>query len=524
MGPEINIGAILALEKRIKEGTEDVIQLKRARNSLLNISTRIPPEILGHIFCWNTIPRGDFFWVQNGSYNFLLVCHHWFEVASGTPELWTFWGYTLEQWSRRYRSSGTAPLDLVLDTGYRTIDANAIPFDGPLRDALRDRAASNSIRSVHFRCWDIDLIHSILSSLILDGEGTRHSNIESLILEHYGPNISNFLAYYRFPKLRNLCLSTISWIPSWDLLKLQATSLTTLSLEFGSAPSNPTTSHLLSILVSYPNLQVLSVDGVVSRDVGDERTFRVSLRRLKKLHLRGDYSRVFRLLDRLECSETLENVDLQFLGCRSGGILEIMGPYLQDRIRHDHRFQGKLAIDVSSTIWSISFKIKSAGESSIPTTLPGPSYCSLSFRTPFLDVVHRDTADRLCVDLIALTPRENVVRFAPSLGPHATRDLVATIPNIEHLELVGSVVYDVLFQPHPPSCAKLLPSLRSLCLAHFAPKDDGDWHPLINYLIHQTSGGQAISLRLCEGHVPPEVVKEIEGLVEEFSLGFPSTD
>ena len=520
MGPEINIDSILALEKRIEEGTEDVIQLKRARNSLLNVSTRIPPEILGHVFHWNVIPEGEFDGLEKGSYNFLLVCHHWFQVASGTPELWGFWGNTLEQWSRRYRSSGTAPLDLVLDTGYRTIDANAIPFDGPLRDALRDRAASNSIRSVHFRCWDIDLIHSILSSLTLDGEGTRHSNIESLILEHYGPNISNFLAYYHFPRLRNLCLSTTSWISSWDLLKLQATSLTTLSLEFGTTPSSPTTFHLLSVLASYPDLQDLFLDEeVISQDAGDESTLRVSLRRLKKLHLRGDHSRIFRLLDRLECSETLEDVDLKLLRCTSYGIPEIIGPYLQDRIRHDHRFQGKLAIDVSSTIWSISFKIKSADEFSIPTTLPRPSCCSLSFRTPFIDLVHRETADKLCVDLIALTPRENVVRFAPSLGLHATMDIVATIPNIEHLELVGSMAYDVLFQPHLPSWTTLLPSLRSLCLVRFAPKDDGDWRPLINYLIHQTSGGQTISLRLCEGHIPPEVVKEIEGLVEEFSLG-----
>ena len=50
MGPEINIDSILALERQTKEGTGDVIHLKRFRNSLLNISTRIPPEILGTSF------------------------------------------------------------------------------------------------------------------------------------------------------------------------------------------------------------------------------------------------------------------------------------------------------------------------------------------------------------------------------------------------------------------------------------------------------------------------------------------
>ena len=114
MGPETNIDSIMALEEQIKEGLGDVIQLKRARNSLLNISTLVPPELFGQVFHWNVIPDSDFGGLQQGSYNFLLVCHHWFEVASTTPELWTFWGNTLKQWSQRYQRSGTAPLDLVL--------------------------------------------------------------------------------------------------------------------------------------------------------------------------------------------------------------------------------------------------------------------------------------------------------------------------------------------------------------------------------------------------------------------------
>ena len=75
MGPEINIDSILALEKQVKEGLGDIIQLKPARNSLVNISTLMPPELLGQVFRWNIIPDGDFGELKKGSYNFLLVCH-----------------------------------------------------------------------------------------------------------------------------------------------------------------------------------------------------------------------------------------------------------------------------------------------------------------------------------------------------------------------------------------------------------------------------------------------------------------
>ena len=87
MGREIHLDSILALEKEIEEHEKAIIKLKRTRNSLLNVSTLLPPEILGKIFRWSVVRAGDFDGLPKGSYNFLLVCHHWFEVASRAPEL-----------------------------------------------------------------------------------------------------------------------------------------------------------------------------------------------------------------------------------------------------------------------------------------------------------------------------------------------------------------------------------------------------------------------------------------------------
>jgi len=122
MDREINLDSILALEKQIEEQRDEghektIIRLKRTRNSLLNVSTLLPPEILGGIFHYNVVPDRDFGGLPNGSYNFLLVCRHWFEVASRTPGLWSFWGNSIPDWERRHARCGTVPLDLVLEGG-----------------------------------------------------------------------------------------------------------------------------------------------------------------------------------------------------------------------------------------------------------------------------------------------------------------------------------------------------------------------------------------------------------------------
>ena len=59
MGPEINMDSIRDLEEQIEGDAGDIIQLKRTRNSLFNISTHVPPEILGSVFRWNAIPDGS---------------------------------------------------------------------------------------------------------------------------------------------------------------------------------------------------------------------------------------------------------------------------------------------------------------------------------------------------------------------------------------------------------------------------------------------------------------------------------
>ncbi|KAF9782945.1 hypothetical protein BJ322DRAFT_1073521, partial [Thelephora terrestris] len=153
---EINIGTIRSVEQQIKEHEMAIIRLKRVRNSLLNVS-RLPPEILGDIFCQNVTFKGLFGGLGKGSHNFLLVCHHWFEVASCTPDLWSFWGNNLRDWTKLHLRYPTSPVDLVLDGSWN----KSHTLHESLRNALQDRATRDTLRRIHLRSRDPELLASV---------------------------------------------------------------------------------------------------------------------------------------------------------------------------------------------------------------------------------------------------------------------------------------------------------------------------------------------------------------------------
>ena len=344
MDRETNIDSIRALDDRIRENA--TIALKRTQNSLLNVS-KIPPEVLGNIFRWNTIPEGDFGGLEKGSHNFLAVCHHWFEVATHTPELWNFWGNTPEDWSRRYRRSKTTPLDLVLgDYGY-----DGSYFDADLEDALRDRAAKDTIRRVHLAAGDTKLLRSIIASLIANPKEIRSNSIVSLVLQNQNKvplDIPDFFTYYRFPKLQRLELRNCT-IASCDHLTARTSVLTTLKLDFGYTSPIPTTLQLLSILASNPALQEVELTNrAVPIDNGAESSSRVHLHDLKKLHLHGDLGHVLKFLHRLDLPRNMDHLSLTLEGCNLLDIPQIVGPYLRDHPQRRDRAQGGLNLFLTS--------------------------------------------------------------------------------------------------------------------------------------------------------------------------------
>ena len=521
MGEEMNFESISTLDEEIAKGRGDLIKLKRTRNSMLNISVLVPPEILGYIFNLVVIfslsqmdsifqrpeldPSTHRYGLEEGWYNFLLVCHHWLEVAYATPEVWTFWGNSLEAWEKRYIRAGSAPVDLALRRARDGHHPKMLSV--PLQNNLLGRTARDTIRKIHLESHHSDLLVDIVSLLTPSGGGVRERSIESIILSasYVLPDLSNFFARSRFSKLRRLHLGGFINTPlPWNHLASQTAHLTSLSLShlFGLPPP---TSQLLSVLLSNPNLRTLLLNKSALPEDIDESEIRVPLRHLEELILWGKFSSVFRLLQRLELTVPLNYTSLQFDDYPAEeGFSRTLGPYMQDHLRRDTRFQEKLSVSWSPAGINIS---------RVSEGIPEIDWIP-QFHT---HMINWDT-ERLFLDLKAFAPLEHVVRLDAGHCMGMREELFIAMPNVEVFTLREVSWSDGFLQPDqagPYANAKLLPSLRLLRLK--GVRADAGWRPLVDYLVHQTSNGQAISLKF-EGHcsrMPPEVIKEVEDLVEE---------
>jgi hypothetical protein len=509
MGREVNLDSILALDA-------EIIRLKRTRNSLLNI-TRTPPEILGHIFHFIIPEVGNphFAGIPWGSYNFLLVCHHWFQVALRTPQLWSSWGNSLMAWKRWHLRSGISALDLILDE-WRDRSGG---LDEALRDALRDRAARNVIRKIHLKSNNREVLTAIISSLIPEGEDVRASNIESIVLSNV--DVSDLFARHRFPKLRNLYLSDRLEISSWDHLESTTMVLTNLSLDFEYiTPSStvPTTSQIFALLTSNPNLRSLTLNAPPTDDDGGGGP-RLPLRHLERVSLVGTFRSVFPILHRLEFPEGMDRGEFSIHNCTPQEVLEVVGPYIRDYLRRDGRFRDRLGIYVSSLRSTILFHasvvgVGEHGPSLLPEHVQDSPYGE--FNVMLSRPIPHDIGGKLCTNVLTLLPQESIISFRTDLS--VTEGVVA-MPNLEALYLFRPVVSDGFLLPDPngPNAdKKLLPSLQQLYL-EAAKVEDNNWDPLVTYLVHQTSGDQVISRVEVFGqgvHVCLKVLERMVGLVK----------
>ena len=474
---------LVSKEQTGTEDAGDIPQSEHTRNSPVDFSVRLPPEILMYIFYLLVAPDGNFLKLERCSYRFLLVCKRWCDVAGNCKELWGFWGSNLYEWSRRYeRSKSTTPLDLVLappSEEASTPHINRATFDKPLQDALKKRVASNSIRSVHLETVEAVSLNSIVSLFTPDVEGVWYndSSIESVRVKDWDSmNISAFLTRYHFPKLQHLHLAAIIDSSVWDNLGLHTTSLTSLSLLGKSIP--PTTPQLLSVLASNPQLQSLTLNAFSIPKDNTGYKSKVSLPHLKSLDLDANFHSIFRLLNQLDHPRRLDTLKLGLHTTKESEgdlIPRAIQPYMVDHL-HQDRFKNQLEIsaEINRHRVIISAFIKDTTSSS--STFP-PTQLEVNVGRPSHSLPQGKIWDKMFNDLASHLPGEDVVSFTlkwmGALDLDLLKNFINTVPNLQELNLFNKTQSGQSMPPNQHTNMGVLPILQFLHREELAEK--GNW-------------------------------------------------
>ena len=494
------------------KSTRVIIRLKRARNSLLNVS-KLPPEVLGDIFQRSVTLKDDFGELEEGSWNFLFVCHHWFKVALHTPEVWSFWGNTPTGWARWHRYSGTAPLDLVLDDD----DYDGSTFDITLCNALRDHAARDATRRVHLWSEDVVVLNSIISPLTSAGKGVRHNSVESFVLsnnDNTPVDVSDFFTHYRFPKLQRLILHNCS-ITSWDLLTSRTTVLTSLTLRLSHPSPTPTTSQLFSILASNPSLQALSLlEYAVPTDSGAESSYRVSLHHLKELELVGGSRHVIGLLHQLDHPGNV-NLDITLYNRTVADTPRMVGLYLRDYLQHRDKSPNGLGLSVSRSKRRITLRVGDMGRID-PST---PVWRRI---VPFISIalaLDQTLLEKVFLDLVPYTPQDEVVYLCSWDEPATMEDMSTRFPKFRALHSCSIPLHTVFPGSALDGDGEISTSLQHIFLEQPVVVG-GNWSPLTTLLARRASSGNRLeSLRLeLSPHMCLEAEEHIKSMVREFKI------
>ena len=191
-------------------------------------------------------------------------------------------------------------------------------LDDELRSALQGCATRDAIRRVHLLSGSSQLLNSIIFSIVTKGEGTRLNSVESFALHNYGGSIvdvSLFFSRYRLPKLKCLHLHGCRVSP-WNLVGLQPTNLTSLSLVTSELLPTQALTQLLGILSFNSLLQDLLLSLTWALHIVDSETSSpVPLPHLRKLNLSDDSFHAFELLNQLEFPDKMDSIDLALHGC-----------------------------------------------------------------------------------------------------------------------------------------------------------------------------------------------------------------
>lgn len=128
----------------------------------------------------------------------------------------------------------------------------------------------------------------------------------------------------------------------------------------------------------------------------------------------------------------------------------------------------------------------------------------------------RDMREKIVLDLVACTPREEIVYFKAQNNPVVTKDTCSQFPNVKALSY-DCVPLSATFPNPDPVGEKIFPSLEYVSLERM---DDEDWSPLMTYLAGRVSSGNRLDTLVISDSpdMPSRVADGLKGMVRELKI------
>lgn len=401
-------------------------------------------------------------------------------------------------------------------------------LDDNLHDALQGRAAQDTIWRIHFRTNNTELLHSVVSSLVADGEKTRSNSVESFVVQNNGMSpvdLSVFFSRYRLSKLKRLHLHGCRVSPL-DLVGSQTMNLTTLSLVTTYLYPIPALPQLLGILPSNPLLQSLALLPTMFHQVpdGDGSSSPVPLRHLKAFDLTSDFRYACKSLNRLELPDRMDNMKLTLYNCPPE-FPRTLGPYIGDHVRRRGRYPGGgLGIHAYPTLDSLDLNIGDVHRDDDPTKVKW-----------FVEVIavmaghlgYHDQVCRVYFDLIAHIPQGQVINLETMLPVPGSEELCVEMCDLEYLRLLRVDLSTWFTEPEISGSHTPRDLLRSQDRLEITRAFlSGSWSPLTNFLSNRAAVGNRISSLKLSGdwRIDEDVIKSIECVVDVFQYDDMASD
>lgn len=308
---------------------------KTTHNSRLPVF-RIPPEVLEAIFLrlLETIragsPHGT---AESGSFAFLFVCRHWYEVAVNAQNLWCHWDSKAERWTTFLDRSKRAPLHLRFFSNVaRDLDNKTVKAAGEMFQSLevQSRFIDVDFRGARYfvnmylrlsKTWSRPEYPSPLKSLRLrpadDQLAIRDTSQTPVIIpSHYWLKL--------FPELDELELRDCRC--DWDAPIFFTSSLRRLVIVSRDPLHNPKMPQIESMIYHNRALDHLELSAPVGCQ--PSQTLSPPLPFLRTLGVSGALPDAINLLRHLNPPRTLERLDLALI-TDSFGELDFGGPFLR---------------------------------------------------------------------------------------------------------------------------------------------------------------------------------------------------